>query len=201
MKKKLKIAITGGIGSGKSIISKLINELGYTVLKADDIAKDLMRTNEFIKGKIIRAFGKDAYSGNVLNIKYLADNVFTQMESVQKINSIIHPPTIIKIEELSKKYFLKHNIVFVESALVYEAKIDKLYDFIILVYSDEKTRIERVMQRDKVTELEVKRRMEYQIPDEIKKERADFVIENNSSVEDLKLRIAFIINLLESLVK
>jgi dephospho-CoA kinase len=201
MKKNIKIAITGGIGSGKSVVSNIVQQLGYPVINADDIAKELMQSDDSIKKRILKAFGKESYTDNIPNTKYLAEKVFSNKENVQKINAIMHPVTIKKIEELSKNYFLKHKVVFVESALVYEAKLDKSFDFIILIYSDKKIRIERSAKRSNITETEIKRRMESQIPDDKKKERVHFVIENNSSVEDLKSRTFFVINLIGSFVK
>ena len=89
MKKKLKIAITGGIGSGKSSVSKIIESLGFPVIKADDVAKELMLKNGSIKKKIIKLFGKESFTEKGINTKYLADNVFSNKEKVGKINSII----------------------------------------------------------------------------------------------------------------
>jgi len=103
MKKKLKIAITGGIGSGKSSVSKIVESFGFPVIKADDVAKELMMKDESIKKKIIKTFGKESFTEKGINTKYLAENVFSSKDKVGKINSIIHPPTIKKIEEISKK--------------------------------------------------------------------------------------------------
>src|SRR3989339_1155360 len=119
MKKKLKIAITGGIGSGKSSVSKIIESFGFPVIKADDLAKELMLKDESVKKKIIKTFGKESFTEKGINTKYLAENVFNSKDKVDKINSIIHPVTIRKIEVISKELFEKHDLVFVESALVY----------------------------------------------------------------------------------
>lgn len=200
MKKNLKIAITGGIGSGKSLVTSYVEKLGYSVLKSDDIAKDLMQNDESIKKKIINEFGPPAYNGKILNAKYLAENVFTHPDKVLRINSIVHPPTTKKISELTIQLFAKHKIVFVESALIYEAKIQDLFDYVILIYSDEKTRISRVMEREKISHNDIEKRMAFQIPDEQKKELADFVIENNSSITELETRANFILNILKAFV-
>ena len=201
MKKNLKIAITGGIGSGKSLVTSFVEKLGYPVLKSDEVAKDLMQNDESIREKIIKEFGPPAYSEKVLNTKYLAENVFTYPEKVLKINSIVHPPTIRKIDELSNQLFTKHKIVFVESALIYEAEIQDLFDYVILIYSDEQSRIARVMQRERISHTNIEKRMAFQIPDNQKKERADFVIENNSTIAELETRTHFILNLLKSFVE
>lgn len=199
MKKKLLVGITGGIGSGKSIVSSVIESAGYCVLKSDLIAKEIMQNDEIIRKKIIETFGQESYTNEKLNTKFLAEKVFSSKENVEKINSIVHPVTIKKTLELANIEFQKSNYVFVESALIYEAKIKNYFDYIILVYSDEQTRIKRVMERDKISEEEIRRRMQFQIPDEKKKAWADFVIENNNSIEELKKRINFILNLIISL--
>lgn len=198
MKKNLKIGITGGIGSGKSLVTSFVEKLGYPVIKSDEIAKDLMRNDESVKKKIIKEFGPLAFKNGVLNTKYLAEYIFMYPEKVLKINSIVHPPTIRKIDELSNKLFAKYDMVFVESALIYEAKIQNLFDYVILIYSDEQSRIARVMQREEMAQLEIEKRMDFQIPDDQKKEFADFVIENNSTISELEVRTNFILTLLKS---
>ncbi len=198
MKKRLKIAITGGIGSGKSSVSKIVEALGFPVIKADDLAKELMLKDDSIKKKIIKTFGKESFTENGINTKYLADNIFINKEKVGKINSIIHPPTIKKIEEISQKLFEKHNLVFVESALVYEAKIQKLFNYVILIYAEEEIRISRKMENDTMKKIDIEKRMSFQIPDEKKTDRAHFVIDNNSTKEELESRTKFVIELLKA---
>lgn len=199
MKKKLLIGITGGIGSGKSKVSSIIEQQGFIVLKSDLIAKDLMINDNSIREKIINSFGKEAYTNNQLNTKFLSEKVFSSKENVEKINSIVHPPTIQKILRLASEEFKKKNLVFVESALIYEAKIQNYFNYIILIYSDEKTRIERIIKRDNLSEDLVRQRMQYQISDEKKRELADFVIENNCDENELKNRVLFLINLIETI--
>lgn len=199
MAKKLKIGITGGIGSGKSLVSDFIKENGYTVLLSDLIAKDLMQNDDKIKKQIQKSFGEESYREGKLNTKFLAENVFINKKNVEKINSIVHPPTLNLIEKESNKILQKDNLVFVESALIYEAKFQKMFDHVILIYSERDLRIKRAIDRDKISHQEVENRMQFQLPDEDKKEKASFVIENNSTIEDLKVRVKFILNLLTSL--
>jgi dephospho-CoA kinase len=198
MKKNLKIAITGGIGSGKSLVTSIIEKSGYPVIKSDEIAKELMYKDESVKKRIIKEFGPPSYNEKGLNTKYLAENIFTHPEKIEKINSIVHPPTINKIEELASQLFLKNKLVFVESALIYEAEIQDRFDYVILIYADESTRIARVMQRDAITQDDLRNRIGFQISDEQKKEAADFVIDNNSTTIELENRTMFILNILKS---
>lgn len=200
MKKKLKVAITGGIGSGKSLVGEYFERCGFPIIKADDLAKEIMQTDQIVKKKIMKAFGKESFNENRPNTKFIAENVFSDQQKVEQINGIIHPPTIKKIDVLANQLFLKNDIVFVESALVYEAKIQKLFDFVILVFADEQTRISRIKEVRKLSEEEIRKRMQFQIPDENKMEKAHFTIENNSTIQDLEKRSQFVLALLKSFV-
>lgn len=196
-----RIGITGGIGSGKSIVSGFIEDQGFKVLRSDLIAKELIANDENLKKKVIKSFGGEAIVEGKLNSKYLAEKIFSSKKNVDKINSIVHPPTLKRIEELIKIDGANSKIIFVESALIYEAKIQKMFDYIILVYSKPDLRIERVVKRDKVEETDVLKRMKFQIDDEKKKGKADFVIENNSSITTLKNNTLFVLDFLNSLVE
>jgi len=200
MNKKLKVAITGGIGSGKSLVSSFFEKAGYPVIKADEIAKELLQNNENVKKKLIKSFGSEVFSNGVLNKMYLSDVVFNDQVKLNVLNAIVHPPTIKMIESLFIKFFNKHDIVFVESALVFEAKMSRMFDHIVLIYSDEITRIKRVVKRDNSTEEKVKGRMQFQINDEQKKDIAHITIENNSTIEELEKRCKFIIDILNALL-
>lgn len=200
MAKKLVIGITGGIGAGKSIVSDLIEKSGFPVLRSDLIAKELMISDTSIKKNLADEFGEEIVKDGKLDTKLLAKFVFGNDASLQLINSIVHPPTLKFIDDEIKKLHKKFNIVFVESALIYEAEFEDMFDYIILVYSSEQTRIERVTSRDMVSVNDVKMRMKHQISDEKKKEIADFVIENNSDEIELKVKIEFILKILSTFV-
>ncbi|MHB8580740.1 MAG: dephospho-CoA kinase [Ignavibacteriaceae bacterium] len=198
--KKIKVGITGSIGSGKSAFSKFIAEMGFSVVNVDDISKELLVVDKQIKEKIIREFGKESYIGEVLNTKYLAEKVFSNHEQVAKINSIVHPAAIKRTEFLLNESLKKYNIVFAEAALIYEADMEKLFDYIILVTSDEKFRLERKVRFENYSEAQFLKRNENQIPDVEKKKRADFLVENSGTLADLKLKCGFILNILQGLL-
>lgn len=202
MKRKiLKVGITGNIGSGKSLVCDFIQNLNYSVIHSDLIAKEILMNDFDVRKKIEKYFGYEAYLNGKLNTKYLADKVFTTKKNVNLINSIVHPLTISKMNELVEQGVHKSNIVFVESALIFEAKIEKLFDKIILIYSDKKERMERIIKRDNVEADEFVKRMKFQIDDEKKKNKADFVLYNNSSIDQLHKKVTFLINILESISK
>jgi dephospho-CoA kinase len=195
VKEKLLIGITGGLGAGKSVAGKYFESKGYPVILSDALAKGLMKNDPSIKKKLVRLFGNDIYIKGELNTGLLAEKIFNSSELLSKVNSIVHPPTIEATLDLAEKYFKKHDIVFVESALLYEAGMEDLFDFVILIYSHEKLRIERAMKRG-LSKEDALRRMENQMKDELKKKRADFVIENNSTIEELHKKLDFVLNLI-----
>lgn len=196
--KKLKIAITGGIGTGKSSFCELLEKKDYLVIKADNIAKELLAENESIKKKIVDEFGADSYTNEGPNVKYLAEKVFVDPEKVKKINKIIHPATIKKIEDLMHDELKTNDLVFVESALIYEASMEDLFDYIVAVTTEDEIRFNRVMERDSVSREEVERRMQNQLSEKYKKDTADFSIDNNGSLEDLDNKTDFLLNLIKA---
>ncbi len=200
-KKKFLVGITGGIGSGKSIVCDYLEKKGFVVLKADNIAKIILANDPKVQKKVKEKFGSDSYINGKPNTTYLAETVFSNEKNIKVINSIIHPPTLLQIEKTATNYFEKNSLIFVESALIYEANFSEMFSYVVLVYSDEAERISRVVERDKTSVDSVRQRMQFQIPDEKKKNKADFVIDNSSTVEVLKTTIDFIVSVLESLLK
>lgn len=197
--KKLKIAVTGGIGSGKSEFCNYLNSKGLPVISADKEAKELLANDASVREKIISIFGKDSYKGNTVNTKYLAEKVFSDPQKVIKINSIIHPRVIKKIKGMMNSLLQQHSMVFVEAALIYEAEMEDIFDYVILITAGDNEKIHRIQMRDKSTEESIRQRMENQIPDEIKKDWADFTFENNSGLQELHAKADFLITILRSI--
>ncbi len=198
--KSLVVGITGGIGSGKSTVSEIFENENCVVLYADDIAKDVIRNNEKVKEKISKTFGAECFNNGKLNAKVLAEKVFNDSEKLNKLNSIVHPPTIKNIEQQILHLEKFNKLIFVEAALIFEAKMDNLFDYIILVTADEEIRINRVLQRGVETASEIKNRMMNQMPEDKKNGKSDFVIMNNDSLEELKTKTLFFLNLLKNLL-
>ncbi|MCB9205818.1 MAG: dephospho-CoA kinase [Ignavibacteriales bacterium] len=197
--KNLIIGITGGIGSGKTTVSKYYEQNGYIVLRADDIAKQTMIDNSDVREKIIKQFGKECYNGKKLNTKILADKVFNHPKEIGKLNIIVHPPTINKITEEIQKYDKDHKIIFVEAALLFEAKMEDLFDYILLITADEDTRIKRVLERNHETASEIRSRILNQLPEDQKRKKSDFVIDNLTTLSDLENKAIFFLNLFKAL--
>jgi len=198
---KVKIGITGGIGSGKSHVSKIIEKNGYVVLNADNIAKQIMIEDESVKELIISKFGEKSYLNDELNRSYIASKAFSSIEKLAILNAIVHPPMVEKISELMNAELQKSKIVFVEAALIYEAEVDEVLDYVLLVTSNENSRIVRIMGRDNLSENEIKNRMKYQMPENEKENLADFTIKNNSTLIELEMKTKMFISIFESMVK
>ncbi|PID58725.1 MAG: dephospho-CoA kinase [Ignavibacteriae bacterium] len=195
----LVIGITGGIGSGKSTVSKFFANEGYTVLLADDIAKSIMVKDQSVVQKIIAEFGEKAFVKNKLNRKFLAKEVFNNPKKIEKLNAIVHPPTISLIKNEIQKLNGKESLIFVEAALIFEAKMENLFDYILLVTADEDIRIDRICKRDNVKLSEIKKRIENQIPEKVKKGLSDFTIENNLDLNELKNKTLFFLELFKNI--
>jgi len=193
-----KVAITGSIGSGKSAFCKVLSEKGYPVVNADELSKELLVTNKEIKNKIIQAFGSESYNNNEINKKYIADKAFSTPANVQKINSIIHPVVISEVKKIFNEKEGKEKIIFVEAALIYEADMEGLFDYVVLITADENIRKERKTRNGDMAAEEFEKRNASQIPESEKKKRADFVFENNSSFDDMKNKAELLIILLTS---
>ncbi len=201
----LVIGITGGIGSGKTSVAKIIAEMGYKVLIADDQAKKIMSENEAVKAKIIDTFGNETYlSDGSLNRTFLAGLVFgddpEKKSNLDKLNKIVHPAVIDDMIEMVEKYENEgEKIIFKESALIYEAGLADGFDYIISVYADEENCIKRVADRNGSSSDEVKKRMESQLSPQFKRDHADFVIDNNGNPEDLKNSTQLIVSIVSAM--
>jgi dephospho-CoA kinase len=195
------VGITGGIGTGKSTVSKFYESKGYPVLNADNIAKNLLANDEEIKAKIISEFGERAYINATPNKRFLAEQVFTSPEKLEKINVILHPATIRTIENEFEKLRKHHDVVFTEAALIYEANFSDIFDFVISVAAEKEMRISRLVTSGKFKKEEIERRMASQMPDDVKNKKADFIIHNNGTVEELYEKCEFVLSLIRSLGK
>ncbi|MFB3055631.1 MAG: dephospho-CoA kinase, partial [Ignavibacteriaceae bacterium] len=116
---KIRAAITGSIGSGKSTFANYIASKDYVVINADDISKDILSFDEKIKKKIIKEFGSNSYNDGKLNKKFIAAQVFSNPANLNKLNSILHPQVVQKIDSLIEEKYKDKKIVFIESALIY----------------------------------------------------------------------------------
>jgi dephospho-CoA kinase len=199
IEKKIKVAVTGNIGSGKSSFCNFLSEKGYPVINADDVSKNILSEDGEIKKKVIKEFGEESFVNNEINKKFLAEKVFSDPVKVLKINSILHPKVKNKIESLANEYFIKYDIVFTEAALIYEADMESMFDYVVLITADYKIRKKRTTENAKLSEKDFDKRNDNQIKDEEKKKRADFVFENNLGINELRQKAGLLISILNGL--
>lgn len=173
----LKIGLTGGIGSGKTLISVIFNHLGIPIYYADQAAKDLQNTDPIIRDKLIQLFGNEVYKDGYLNKVYLSSIVFSNPDKLNALNSIMHPATIHAASEWMQKQTTPYAIK--EAALIFEANANADLDYTIGVYAPKDLRLQRTILRDKVSTELVLKRMNQQMDDDQKMERCDFVIVND----------------------
>ncbi len=183
--KYIRVAITGGIGSGKSTFANYLASKGYVVINADDISKDILASDESIIKKIIKEFGNDSYKDEKLNKKFIAAQVFSNPAKLNKLNSILHPRVLQKIDTIIEKKYKDDKFVFIEAALIYEADIEKKFDYVVLVTADFNIRLKRSVESGKFNEEDFINRDKNQIPQEEKEKRADLIFSNNESKKDL----------------
>lgn len=207
MEKVLFIGVTGNFGTGKSTVCKIIEEFGYPVIYSDSLAKELMVKNEELKKRIIKNFGEEAYlEDGSLNRKWLAEKVFSNSpESEQilaRLNAIVHPFVLDETEKIITRLIEEGNrMIFFESALIFEANIQDLFDYIILVDSKKEKIYERMEKLGKFSKEDVDLRLQRQIPAKEKYNSVDFIIQNNGSLEELKTNVKLILEMLEELSK
>lgn len=180
MKQPYQVGITGGIGSGKSVVCKIFSCLGIPVYDADSHAKEIMTTDGILIEQIKKEFGDLSYhSDGTLNRKYLSEVAFHDPQRLAVLNNLIHP----RVQEHYGRWVhrkVDHAYVIKEAALLLEAESAKTLNFIITVYAPDSVRMHRVLSRDPHRdEAQVKAIMHKQLPEEEKMKRADAVIVND----------------------
>jgi dephospho-CoA kinase len=172
----LKIGITGGIGSGKSLVSKIFNNYGIPIFNADNAAKFLMEKDTSLIEAIKNTFGEDIYVNGQLQRQQLADLVFHNKIALDKLNALVHPRVIA----YGNEWHSRQNAPFTikEAALFFESGSYKEMDFIIGVYAPLETRIARTIQRDQIDRASVLARISKQMNEDEKMKRCNFVINN-----------------------
>jgi dephospho-CoA kinase len=185
---KTLLGVTGGIGSGKTLVCKFLEQMGCSVYYADNIAKNLYRKNKVLKRRLVKAFG-DGILDKRRNIALLELRklVFSSKLNQQRVGQIVHPFVISEIIEKTQRN--PHRFIVVEAALIFESHFDKYLDYTILVHSDVKAKIKRIVERDKITKSEVRRILKLQMPEREKIKRADFIVDNNGRIAELQKNV------------
>ena len=193
-RKKVKIiGITGGIGSGKSTVSKFIEEAGFPVYYSDVRAKTIVNDDAELQQKIKELLGENSYDENgFYNRRNVGEIIFKDDQLRLQLNALIHPAVKINFENWISEQ--KIPFIFKETALLFELKLNESCYKSILVTADDNIRIKRVMDRDGKTYREVEAVMNKQMPEKDKIKIADFVIFNNDGLEELKIKTNQFIN-------
>lgn len=178
------IGLTGGIGSGKTSVAKLLEEKGFPVYYSDDEAKNIVNKDSELKEKIISLLGEEAYLDGNYNRKFVAKKVFEDAELLDQLNQLIHPAVRLDFE----KWVASQNseFVFKETALLFELKLNEQCYKSLLVTADDNLRIKRTMDRDGKTYREIEAIMQKQMPEKDKIKLADYIIYNNSDLGNLQ---------------
>jgi len=188
------VGLTGGIGSGKSTVTKMFKDLGAKIIDADKLGHSVILPYKPAWKKIVKLFGKDILQNDLaVDRGKLGKVVFTNQAFLKKLNEITHPEItkLIKKEiNLAKNVtYNKEKVLIIDAALIYEAKINRFMDKIIVVYIDEDEQIKRLIKRNNLSKEEALQRIKSQMSMEEKVEMADHVIDNSSSLDETKKQV------------
>ena len=192
----LKIGLTGGIGSGKTKVSKIFAEKGFKIFNSDEIAKIIIRNDPYVKNSIINFFGTNSYIGDNLNSKYISEIVFSDKDKLNYLNSQVHP----KVFHQFKKFLINNlnSKILVESAILFESNFYKMLDYNILLISPKIQRINRIINRDNIKSSDIEKIMKVQWSDKKKINLATFVVEN-INFSETSMQISSLISKIEFL--
>jgi len=188
------VGLTGGIVGGKSTVASMFNDLGAKIIDADKLGHSVILPNKPAWKKIVKIFGKDILQNDLtIDREKLGKIVFANQTLLKKLNEITHPEItkIIKkeIDSVKNKTHNQEKILIIDAALIYEAKIDRFIDKIIVVYIDKDEQIKRLIKRNNLSKDEALQRVRSQIPMEEKAKMADYVIDNSNSLDKTKEQV------------
>jgi len=190
MLKLKKIAITGGVASGKSSVCRIFKELGAFVVNADAIVHELLDNDTVLGQQIIRQFGPEISQNGNLSRRLIAEKVFEEPEKLDQLEKILHPAVLRRIEELYAEACRlgQHSLFVVEIPLLFEIRGESFYDFVIAVQTDEALARKRFGEAG-FGSNEYDRRMRRQMPPQEKAKRAHYTIQNNGTLDELRKQV------------
>lgn len=192
----IKLGVTGGIGSGKTLVCSIISAMGYPVFNADLEARRIIDTDSSVILALKKLFGEDIYLNNQLNRKRVSDIVFNDLGKLQELNLITHPAVAKHFIEWAMLY-RSRAIVVQEAAILFESGANQHVDKIISVIAPLELRIKRVSERDGLNREMIESRMKNQFPQDELIKRSDYIIENDG----VKLILPQIVKIIDDLVK
>jgi dephospho-CoA kinase len=197
----LKVGLTGGIGSGKSTVSSIFKELDVTIIDADIIARDVLTIYPNISLKIKNAFGELFFDHEgKLKRKELGNLIFGNEEKRKTLENIVIPYIKKEIFKKIEEYNISGSrICIIDAPTLIEQGLNKEMDYNILIWIDRNNQISRIRKRDKLNDLEITKRIDSQIPLDIKKEFVDFVIYNNLDLVNTRKQVIEVLKILKAL--
>jgi dephospho-CoA kinase len=185
----MKVGLTGGIGAGKSTVADMFSKLGAVVIRSDELARQVIEPNTPGFQKVLSRFGNQILQENgSIDRQKLAQIVFNDKSALKDLEDIVHPLVRSKTNEIIDAQ-TQETIVVNEIPLLLEKNMENLFDFLVVVVSSEKNRINRLIKRG-LSEEEAKKRMALQVSDEQRKSSADFLISNDGNLEQLQADVS-----------
>ncbi len=187
-KNPLIVGVTGGLGSGQSTVAKLMEKGNAKVISADEMAKQAIARNKSLQRDLMKVFGDDIFEKGRLNRALLAERAFKDITETRKLNQLVHPRMVENIIEAMEKarFSGRYPLIIIDAALIYEISIERNFDAIIVVTASIPNREKRVKERDGMSRQQFRERASKQIPLKDKAAWADFVIENNGTLDELE---------------
>ncbi len=201
-RRTLAVAITGGIGSGKSEVASVFGEMGARVVSADREAKAVLASARDVRRRIVRLLGEKCYSpAGRVNRSFIAERIFANPSLRRRVNAIVHPEVIRRVRAIItlERKKAKRRLVVVEAALIYEAGMEKMFDAVIVVDAPLGVRIGRIRRRDGIPKSDAVARIRAQGQARRNAARADFVISNRGDRRTLRKTARFLCTLLSGL--
>jgi dephospho-CoA kinase len=182
-----RVGVTGGVGAGKSAACEALRREGYRVFDGDKTAREALETDADARAAIIKAFGEESYREGKLNAPFVARLVFSDDKKLRTLNAVAHP--LLKRDLDRRMAEAPEPIVFAEAAILFEGELASIFDKIVVIAAPDKTRLERTIARDGAAREDVLARMNAQIPQDEKIKRADYVIANDGTLDELREKI------------
>lgn len=192
------IGLTGSIGVGKSQVLEILKELSYDTVDLDSISHELLK-QEDVKKELCDNFSYDILENDEINRKKLSKIVFKDKRKRRILNSIVHPKIIAEMEQIIKKNV--SDVLIIEVPLLFELKLEKYFDKILLVYSNPDIQLKRLMKRNNISEKEAKNLINSQIDIREKAKKTKYIITNETDIKDLKNNVLKVMDELKKEIK
>ena len=188
------LGITGGIATGKTAVSNILQEMGFDIIDMDIISREVIKLQEIVK-MLTKKFGTDILTNGSIDRKKLRNAVFDSREKVDKLDSIMHP-AIIKIskEKIEQLKDMKKKLIIVVIPLLFEVNLEYLADKILLVAASREKQTERIIKRDNTNRTDAENIINSQMSLDEKRKKSDYIIENNGNLSELRRKVLEFLN-------